>query len=188
MSKRYFDLFENVHVPARWHLDTPVDAQGQELWTWLFRQGAPASVAEPIRIPLFRPGEPLDFSLAGAAVPILHERVAKVFTSLASSDVQLIPVQVESQTTRFFILNALRVVKCIDDTASEEVQRYTPEDGQPELVGEYRNVVGMKIDPSKVGETQVFRPWGWPVVLVVSQEIKEALESMGATGTSFEEV
>jgi hypothetical protein len=188
MPKRYFDLFEDVHVPGRWYLDTPIDAQGQEIWTWLFRRGEPATVAEPIRIPFFRPGRPLDFSLAGAAVPVIHERVAAVFAELASSDIQLIPVSIESQAERYFILNSLRAVKCIDDAASEEVQRYTEQDEQPDLVGEYRNVVGMKIDTSKVGAARVFRPWGWPVVLVVSEEIKEALERTGTTGAKFEQV
>jgi hypothetical protein len=188
MPKRYFDLFEDVHVPGRWYLDTPIDAQEQEIWTWLFRRGEPATVAEPIRIPIFRPGKPLDFSLAGAAVPVIHERVAAVFAELASSDNQLIPVSVESHSERYFILNSLRIVKCIDDDACEEVQRYTEQDGRPELVGEYRNVAGMRIDASKAGAARVFRPWGWPVVLVVSEEIKDALERTGTTGMKFEEV
>jgi hypothetical protein len=34
----------------------------------------------------------------------------------------------------------------------------------------------------------VFRLEGWIVSLIVSGEIKGALESMGATGTRFEEV
>src|SRR5690606_30425219 len=111
-----------------------------------------------------------------------------VFAELAPSDIQLIPVSVDSQAERYFILNSLRVVKCIDDAACKEVQRYTEQDCQPDLVGEYRNVVGMKIDASKVGATRVFRPWGWPVVLVVSEEIKEALERTSTTGIKFEEV
>ncbi len=110
------------------------------------------------------------------------------FAELASSDVQFIPVRVESQAERYFILNSLRVVKCIDDASCEAVQHYTEEDGQPDLVGEYRNVVGLRIDTSKVGTTRVFRPWGWPVVLVVAAEIKEALERTGPTGMKFEEV
>jgi hypothetical protein len=34
----------------------------------------------------------------------------------------------------------------------------------------------------------VFRTEGWAGTLIVSEEIKEALERMGATGTKFEEV
>jgi hypothetical protein len=46
----------------------------------------------------------------------------------------------------------------------------------------------MRINPSKVGEAKVFRPWGWDVVLIVSEDIKQALERMGATGARFKEV
>jgi hypothetical protein len=34
----------------------------------------------------------------------------------------------------------------------------------------------------------LFRPEGWSGTLIVSEEIKEALDSLGATGTKFEEV
>jgi hypothetical protein len=34
----------------------------------------------------------------------------------------------------------------------------------------------------------VFRPEGWSGTLLVSEEIKDALKRMGATGTRFEEV
>jgi hypothetical protein len=39
-----------------------------------------------------------------------------------------------------------------------------------------------------VGSARVFRPEGWEVALIVSGDIKDALERMGATGTRFEEV
>jgi hypothetical protein len=39
----------------------------------------------------------------------------------------------------------------------------------------------------KVGDARVFRPWGWRVALVVSEDIKEALEAAGLTGTRFVE-
>ncbi|HYH98162.1 hypothetical protein [Hyalangium sp.] len=46
----------------------------------------------------------------------------------------------------------------------------------------------MRIDPSKVGDAKVFRTWGWTAALIVSEEIKEALERIGTTGTKFKDV
>ncbi|HEX8702141.1 MAG TPA: hypothetical protein VF815_25140 [Myxococcaceae bacterium] len=46
----------------------------------------------------------------------------------------------------------------------------------------------LRIDKTKVGSAQVFRCEGWPGSLLVSGEIKDALERMGATSTRFEEV
>ena len=46
----------------------------------------------------------------------------------------------------------------------------------------------MHIDKEKVGNAKVFRPEGWEVALIVSEEIKDALERLGTTWTRFEEV
>jgi hypothetical protein len=188
MPQRYFELLDDLHIHGRWELAVPVDEHNERVWTWLFRRGEPAEIKGQLRVPLYGAGRPLDFSLAGAAVPIIHAKVAAILSALAASDVQLIPVKVESQTESYFILNSLRVVRCIDDAACEEVKYWSPEDGQPELVGEYRVVSGMRIASSRVGGAHIFRPWGWPVALVVSEEVKSALERVGATGTKFEEV
>jgi hypothetical protein len=187
MAKPYFDLFEDVHIPGRWHLDEPMDQQGQQLGTSQFRRGEPAHVEGRLRIPFYSPGKALDFSLAGTSVPVVHARVAAVFAELAPGDVQLIPAEVEGQSEPYFLLNITRVVKCIDDEASDEVRYVTPEHGLSDQLGEYRSVIGMRIDPSKVGDAQVFRTWGW-VAIVVSEVIKEALERMRVTGTKFQEV
>jgi hypothetical protein len=97
-------------------------------------------------------------------------------------------VHIAGQPDQHFILNALRVIKCIDDEASEEVQYWTEEDGLPEKVGEYASVFGMRIDTTKVGSAQMFRTWGWEVALIVSEDIKEAFERAGITGAKFKEV
>jgi hypothetical protein len=186
---RYFRLSDDVHVSGRWYLDDPVDLQGGEVDRWQFERGLPVDIRGCLRSPLYRPGRPLDFSVtAVGGAPIVHARVASLFAEHASTDVQLVPVDVEGQSEEFFILNVTRVVKCIDDKASAEVQYWKPEDGRPEKTGHYRAVHGMRIEPSKVGGAKVFRPWGWLVVLLVSEEIKEALERIGATGTKFKEV
>jgi hypothetical protein len=188
MAKRYFDLFDDVYIPDRWELERPMDEHGREIRTWLFREGKPVTVEGRIRIPICTPGKALDFSLlTSGAVPIVSARVAAVFAELAPGDVQLIPVDVEGENERYVLLNITRVVKCIDDETSDEVRYVTPEHGLPDQLGEYRSVIGMRIDPSKVGEAQVFRTWGW-VAIVVSEAIKEALERLGATGTKFTSV
>ncbi|EPX65047.1 hypothetical protein D187_000472 [Cystobacter fuscus DSM 2262] len=55
-------------------------------------------------------------------------------------------------------------------------------------MGHYRNVVGLKVDPEKVGDAHIFRPWGWPVALIVSERVKRALEDEGLSGPRFIEV
>lgn len=151
MPKRYFDLSDDLHMPGRWYLGTTVDELGQEVDPWQFTEGRSVRVHERLKMPLRQRGIPLDFTLAGLDIPVVTSKVASLFLELASSDVQLIPVDVEGQNQEHFILNATRVMKCIDAHASEEVEYWMPEDGRPEKTGQYRNVAGMRLDPAKVG-------------------------------------
>jgi hypothetical protein len=186
MAKQYFKLFDDLYIPDRWHLERPLDERGQEIPTWLFDQGEPAHIEGRIRIPVNIPGKALDFTLlTSGPVPVVHARAAAIFAELAPNDVQLIPVEVEGQSDPYFLLNITRVVKCIDDETSSEVLYWKPEDERPEKIGHYQSVIGMRIDPAKVGDAQVFRTWGWRVVSVVSEDIKAALERIGVTGTKF---
>ncbi|WP_233591441.1 MULTISPECIES: imm11 family protein [unclassified Corallococcus] len=189
VTPRYFKLTDDVTLPGRWELGTPVDAQGQDHGSWLFMQGTPARVESALRVPSYSRGRALDFSLADAgAVPVVSQRVAEVLSRLAPGDVELFPVTMDDSPDTYFLVNVVRVVKCIDDTASGEVRYWTPEDGRPERVGTYQAVHRLRIDPTRTGDAKVFRTWGWLIALIVSEDIKLALESIGATGVQFKDV
>ncbi len=189
MSKRFFKLTDDVYLSGRWELGHPLDQEGRKLDDpWQFRIGLWAHSDERIRIPIKISGKPLDYSHAAFSIPIVHARVASLFTEMAPNDVQLIPVEMDSHPAQHFILNAIRLVKCIDDAACEEVRYWTQEDGMPDKVGTYSSVSGMRIDTAKVEGAKVFRTWGWTVALIVSEELKEALERGGITGAKFTDV
>lgn len=190
MKRRFFRLATDVYVSGRWYLAEPRTLAGEEIEdSWLFMQGKTVELRERLRVPVRHAGKPLDYTTAGAGqIPVVTERVASVFRELAPNDVQLFPVEVEGEDKPYYLLNVTREIRCIDDAACEEVQRYTPEDGRPERVGEYRAVSGLRIDKSKTGDARVFRPWGWHPPIIVDEDIKEALERTGITGGRFDEV
>lgn len=189
MPPRYFRLFDDITVPGRWELGIPQDASGSEVDDpWIFREGLPVPPQPWLCIPVEHPGTPLDFSLAGFSTPVVSARVASALLAQAAPDIQLVPVEVQGHAEPCAILVATRLVRCIDDEASEEVIRWTPEDGRPDRVGQYRDVDGMRIDPTQVGDARVFRTWGWSIALIVSEDIKLALERIRATGIRFTEV
>lgn len=190
MGRRFFRLSIDVYVAERWHLGEPTSLIGQELEdAWEFSYGRPVEVRERLRVPIDHPGKPLDFDTAGVGqAPIVNGRVASVFREMAPGDVQLFPVEVQGQTEPYYLVNVARTIRCIDEKASTEIQLYRAEDGRPERIGEYRSVIGLRIDKSKVGEARVFRLWGWPPPVIVEGEIKEALERTGMVGGRFDEV
>ncbi|WP_158626312.1 imm11 family protein [Corallococcus sp. AB049A] len=189
-ERQFFELDIDVYVPGRWYFKTPTQLDGQRLDDpWVFTLGEPIPDPGPLLIPLSRPGSPLDFTSAGVGfTPILSARTADVFRAEASRDVQLFPVQVEGQHEPYFLLVATRTVRCVDEVASEEVQFWRPEDGQPEKVGGYKYVVGLRIDKTRVADERVFRPWGFRSALIVDGQLKAALEQTGIVGGQFVEV
>jgi hypothetical protein len=189
MPTRYFKLSDDMAVKGRWLLGAPTDSQGFEVeeW-WVFTDGVPVPNQGPLKFPVDVPGKALDFSIAAFGTPVIHVRVASLLAQMAPSDVQIFPVEIQGQPDQFCILVATKLIRCIDDAACREVERWTPEDGRPEKVGQYRDISGLRIDPLKVGEAKVFRTWGWSIALIVSEEIKAALDRIGATGTKFTEV
>jgi hypothetical protein len=187
VSQRFFKLSDDVYVLERWHLATPVDRQGRKVHDWDFKRGTPVHVEGRLKIPIQVAGRPLDFSEAGIRIPVVHVKLASMLAELAPNDVQLIPADIEGQPDQYLVLVATRLIRCIDEKASR-VLLWTVEDGRPEKVGKYRDVRDMRIDKTQVGNAKVFRPEGWSGTLLVAEEVKDAMERLGATGTRFEEV
>jgi len=186
MSQRFFELADDRYFPHRWHLDTPSDSQGRRVFDWDFTKGAPVLVEGRLKIPIEIAGRPLDYSWAGLSIPVVHIKLASMLSELAPSDVQLVPADIEGQPDQYLVLVATRLIRCIDEQASR-IKLWTLEDGVPKKVGTYRDVRDLRVDKAQVGNAKVFRPEGWEV-LIVSEEIKNAMERLGATGTRFMEV
>jgi hypothetical protein len=166
MPRRFYKLTSNGAVTGRWHLSEPTDDRGREVDdVWRFTEGRPVRAEGRLHVPLHRPGSPLDFTTTAAcATPVVHSRIASVLTGLAPNEAQLLPVDVEAHPGPYFLLVATHLIRCIDESTCAEVLFWTLEDGQPE------------------------NAWGWPVALIVSDDLKAALESTGATGMKFTEV
>ncbi len=185
---RYYELLDDRRAPGRWHLGPPLDERGRKIDPWQFKEGRTLELEGIPRLLLDAPGRPLDFCWAAFSIPVVHERFARTFEPLRLKEVQLIPAQVEGHSEPWYILNALQIIRCIDDARGGAVQYWEPEDNQPDKLGEYRAVHQLRIDPAKVGDARIFRPWGWRVALIISEDIKKAIEASGLSGTRFIEV
>lgn len=189
----WFRLTQNVYAPDGtdgWVFQGPFDEKGARLVDpWRYTDGRRLDVTDMTGTPTFQiaqpAGSPLDFNISALGTPVVPERVVRIFEHLGIQDVQFLPAKVTSHSEPWFILNVTRVVRCIDDARCSEVMYWKPEDGQPKKVGTYRAVYDMRIDPTKAEGAHIFRPWGWLIAIIVSQDIKEALEQEHVTGTKF---
>ncbi len=185
----YFELWDDKRWPGRWHLGGPVDEQGTPLATWQFLEGKRLDLGGTPFLPVTRKGQALEFTFAAFNIPLVHHRVVSILERLnLQQEVQLFEARVEGEPEPYFILNPLRTLRCVDEARCEEVSLYEARHGEPDKIGQYRAIGGLRIDPTQVGEADIFRPWGWPVALIISQRVKRTLEDEGITGTRFKEV
>jgi hypothetical protein len=184
---RYFELWDDMRFPGRWVLhQKDVDDHGRRVDPWQFKKGTTLHLEGRPVLGIAHPGVPLDFSLTEIATPVVTGRVVSLFEHLGLEQaVQFIPAQVEGQAGSYFILNVLQLIRCIDDARCEEVLYWKPEDGEPDRIGTYRNVSGLKVDPARTGDASIFRPWGWTGAIIVTERIKRAMEREAITGTRF---
>ncbi len=155
----------------------------------MFGEGHPLPDPGPIKARVRRQGQKRAFVFAGVErTPIVTEAVANVFRAHAPDDVQLFPVTVDGEAESFFIVNAARVLDCIDETNCREIQCYAEDDPFPEYAGQFRWINGLRIDSAKTEGAHIFRLKKFKIAFIVSEDIKNALEGVGNLGVSFERV
>lgn len=173
----------------QWVVRTPAPAGGGSFEEpWMFAEGRVLPDPGPMEAQISHPGVKRAFVLSGIEqAPIVNAAVANVFRTLAPDDVQLLPVSIERESESYFVVNAIRLMDCIDEARCQEVQHY-PENSFPEYEGEYRWIYGLRIDPLRAEGARVFRLTKFKTAFVVSDDVKEALERVGNLGVSFEQV
>jgi hypothetical protein len=176
----YYRLVDDLNVPGRWHLGEIHASDGTEP----VLDGGVSCPAEGLVAGITNPGKVLDFSLTAFNAPVATARLAATIGEVAGPDVQRLPVTIAGQGG-CAVLNALRVVRCLDEARSE-FDRWTAEDDEPELLGQYKQVTKLSIDPATVPRgAHFFRIEGWLVALIVSEELRAAMERSGCVGAKF---
>lgn len=182
---KYFELFDDVYIPGRWHLGEVVDTSTNlplEL-----QDGIPANATVMQRVEVDRHGIALEFCLTSFAVPVAARRLADAIASIAAGDLQRLQVDIQGQKD-FEILNSVRVIKCLDERRSE-FTKWTEKDHRADLAGQYRMVTKLRVDPDRIpSDANFFRIEGWRIALIVSEKIKLAIQTHGGLGAKYAEV
>lgn len=183
--RKYFRLLDDVHVAGRWHLGEVLRHDSDlpfELWA-----GAPVPAEGLFHVQITHSGVALDFSLTSFAVPVANSKLAMAIESVAGGDLQRLPVMIPGHEG-FELLNSVRVIRCLDERRSEFV-KWTEKDHRADLAGQYRMVTKLRIvAPEVPAGAHFFRVDGWPIALVVSEQVKNSMQIAGCLGAKFEDV
>ncbi len=181
----YFELWDDVEVPGRWYLRTPENKNGWVNPNLFTVGGGPVKVEGPLVVRRRQAGVPLDYTMATSGMPVASERAARVFAKVAADDVQLIQVTVEGHREPYFIVQALDAIDCVDEARSSGIQYWTEADERPEMLGDYKAVDVLRIDPARVAGHHFFRVKRWEVALIVSAHLRAELERAKLVGLDF---
>jgi hypothetical protein len=167
------------------YFDEPKTVTNEVLDWWHFSNGREWNGRESLKVTAYRTGRLYDISMAPGDIPYVTRRVVDIFKldrSLSDS-VQFIPLAYGESTIH--LMNILPVISCIDEIRTESVMLWKEEDGEPEKVGEYRQVIGLRVDPDKLQDVDICRVRGWEVAIIVSRRLKLMLEAHLVTGVEF---
>jgi hypothetical protein len=102
----------------------------------------------------------------------------------AGGDLQRLTVRIVPGLS-YEILNSTRSIACLDEQKSDYL-KWLPGDYRADLVGSYRMVPKLIIDPTRVPtDAHFFRITDWEVALIVSQILKDTMEAEGCFGAKF---
>jgi hypothetical protein len=167
---------DDKSFPNRWFLDEPCANGGKSLDAREFTYGRPYNGPVPVTLPIQQSGRPVAFNLAAFDMPVVIREIGDIFRRIASADVQLFPVTVPANIRGYEVLNAARSELCLDEELSG-VTKWGPDDGRPDKIGQYHHMSSLVIDPLRTNNRHVFRIRGWEVALIVSDFIRQAIES-----------
>jgi len=180
----YQVLADDSRYPNRWFLDEPRTEDGQLIDAREFRYGRPYQGPIPANVPVQQNGKCVAFNLAAFDMPVVVDQTALNIQQCARDNVQCFPVVIDQDRGGFQIVNAVARVKCLDEARSE-IMKWRPEDGRPDKLGCYRMVTNLRIDPWACRNKHIFRIEGWEIALIISHEIREAIETTADLGVVF---
>jgi hypothetical protein len=111
--------------------------------------------------------------------------LGRAIAEIARYDVEQIPVRV-GEIEGYVALNATRRVACVDETRSV-FTKWTTTDHRSDLAGGYRSINPLYV-AAVPSDAHFFRVDGWSVGLIVSEEIKVAMERVGCLAAKFVDV
>lgn len=177
---------DHIQFPDQWFLDDPETADGLEIDPRDFTDGVPYRGPVPSVANIGNPGKELAFNLGAFDMPVVSAAVAEIIWRIAPLDVQCFSIHIPGAADTYHILNAVYSLDCLDEERSE-FTRWQEGDHRSDLIGQYHMISTIRIDSLRTHDHHIFRILNWPVALLVSDTIKDALADIPNLGVVFKQ-
>jgi len=168
---------DETRESEEWVLSTSWERDGRAIDVWSYVMCRPGQRDPAPFLQIRRSGKRTCFDLAGGeSVPVAATHIAECLENLAGADFERIPATVEDGTP-MEIINVLSCVDCIDYEKSI-LKCFAPRSKvRPDRAGELHVDYRLVIDPTRVGDHQIFRLCELKLTLIVTDAIRSALEA-----------
>lgn len=139
----------------------------------------------------------VDFPFTSPDLPVHSPKLRWIVEHHALSEVQYLPLRIlhqndQNEVEGYCIANYLTIVDCVDrERAAYEI--WTEDnllywEKRPHLLGTFRDITKLVLNSRRISNLSVFRLWGWEMVVIVREDLKQAIEAAALTGCRFTEI
>lgn len=176
----YFEMSIDKSEKQYWYLADLHYENGNVADELAFKRGILYKGKETLIYNIKEDGMPAMFHFAGAFIPVVTEKIKNELFEIERNSIQFVPVKVEKQDKKYFIINVLEICDCIDMVNSQYI-----EFNQPPLP-KY-SFYKLILEESKI-KSHIIRPKNWTTAFIVSNTIKNALVKFNMDGIIFKKV
>jgi hypothetical protein len=178
VSGERFQFYEIVEFPyaGHWLLGLPDEDHFSEFADLCVRGERITGLRSkhPLPLKVLTPGKPMDVSFTPIGlIPIVSHRAVEVLKKAAPEDLQFFPATIEGVKRGYAAMNVARRI-CVNVHRSG-FSPYPDEHG-------LRRIIRVVIDPTRVGNSQIFRLETRPIILIFSDQLRKNLDDAGIIG------
>lgn len=138
--------------------------------------------------------KPTDFPFVDHLIPIYSPGLKALIERLGIERIQYLPLRLRGRESGreiggYCIANYQSVIDCLDRERS--IYRVLTKENllfwekRPWKLGTFDNVVKVVLEVEKIADARLFRLWGWSPMVIVREDVKQAIEDAGITGCRF---
>ena len=188
MADEFFEMLDDMKLQNVRLFGDLLTPDGAEVLRWDCSYGRYVNWAGQLTAKVIKEGRPLDLSSNTCRTWIASAKTKQVIDRFAPESVQYFPVEVKGDSEPYFVTNILRRIACLDEKLSYVERTPVDDKKRPDLAGKVSMILDLHILSGRAEGEHLFRLDESAIHVIVSRQLKEALEQAGIAGVKFESV